>query len=144
MTHSYLNKLSSHISEIINQIVPINNYVVVFDIDDTLFDTKQNIPIKPIIDIYLHAKKRGLKTAIITARVGTSENMKLTINQLTSLGITGYKWLYMMPEDKTDITKFKYLSRKNIHDKGYIVLISVGDMDWDIGEFGGVGFKVDH
>ena len=45
------------------------------------------------------------------------------------------------PQDKIQ-TKFKLLARKNLHDSGKKVEISIGDMKWDIGEYGGIGFIV--
>jgi hypothetical protein len=41
-----------------------------------------------------------------------------------------------------DIKEFKKMARKGILDKGYTPLMSIGDMYWDVGEYGGIGIIV--
>jgi predicted secreted acid phosphatase len=125
----------------INSIPISNNSVIVYDIDDTLIDSF-GAPIQPIIDTYHYAKTVGLIPAIITARYGTEFNIKNTIDQLNYFGITDYRMLYMMPTNKNDPAHFKELARKNIHKMGYEIVMSIGDMPWDIGNYGGIGFIV--
>jgi hypothetical protein len=136
-------KISSKMNIIhaINSIPISNNSVIVYDIDDTLIDSF-GAPIQPIIDTYHYAKTVGLIPAIITARYGTEFNIKNTIDQLNYFGITDYRMLYMMPTNKNDPAHFKELARKNIHKMGYEIVMSIGDMPWDIGNYGGIGFIV--
>lgn len=118
-----------------------NNSVIVYDIDDTLI-ANNGEPIIPIINTYNYAKSIGLIPVIITARPGSTENIQKTKEQLHSFGITDYKYMYFRPHDKQDLSTFKMLSRKNLHDRGYQVIVSIGDMPWDIGQYGGIGFRV--
>lgn len=117
------------------------NSVIVYDIDSTLIDNYGN-PIHPIIHTYRYALQKGLKPIIITARPGSDEGIRYTLQQLKSFGIDRFLAVYFMPEEKRDQALYKKLSRKDIHDKGYRVEMSLGDMPWDIGEYGGIGFIV--
>ena len=122
--------------------IPVkDNSVIVYDIDNTLID-QYGQPIQTIIYTYNYAKTKGLKPAIITARRSHDYVIQHTINQLKSVGVSDFFCIYFMPEEKTDQATYKFLSRKNLYDKGYQVEMSLGDMHWDIGEYGGLGFIV--
>jgi predicted secreted acid phosphatase len=115
--------------------------IIVFDIDETLINSK-GLPIQPIVDTYLFAKEKGLKTAIITARPGSEKNIIETHKQLKTIGIDKYDNMYFLPENKQDPAFFKLSARKDLHKRGYTVVMTIGDMNWDIGAFGGMGFIV--
>lgn len=118
------------------------NSIIVYDIDDTLIESRNRTPIQPILYTYRYAKDKGLKTAIITARRDLNHNINLTKKELERHGIADYSFMYFLPEGKRDQSKYKLLARKNLHDRGYKVLMSIGDAPWDIGEYGGIGFTV--
>jgi len=120
----------------------IKNYAVIFDIDDTILNPVSNTLIKPIYDLYQHALENNVYTIFITARDGSGMNKELTINQLKSHGIKGYDLIYFRPPHMTDIKKYKKYARKNVVETGYKPLFSIGDMLWDIGEYGGVGIHI--
>ena len=42
----------------------------------------------------------------------------------------------------TDVKKYKKYARKNVVETGYKPLFSIGDMEWDIGEYGGFGIHI--
>ena len=134
-------KIAKDVVNTIDRIKISNNSVIVYDIDDTLIDNN-GCPILPVINTYHYAKNSGLTTVIITARPDYDENIQRTIQQLHYFGITGYKYIYFRPRDKEDQATFKLLARKNLHDRGYHVVASIGDMPWDIGLYGGIGFRV--
>jgi predicted secreted acid phosphatase len=119
----------------------INNRAVVYDIDDTMIFSS-GYPNKEVIYTYNYAKKLGYTLFIITAREGNYKNMKYTVEQLRKNNISGFKRIYFRPKDKTDIYRYKLLSRKNIYDNNYNTILSVGDMHWDIGKYGGIGIKI--
>jgi len=48
----------------------------------------------------------------------------------------------LRPEYMNDIKEYKKQARKQIIDYGYTPLMSIGDMYWDIGEYGGIGIIV--
>ena len=133
--------VANEIFKTINSISVSSNSVIVYDIDDTLINTNGE-PITPIINTYHYAKNIGLTPVIITARPGFTENIHRTKEQLLSHGITGYKYMYFLPHDKIDQAMYKLIARKNLHERGYQVVISIGDMPWDIGHYGGIGFRV--
>lgn len=127
-------------NRIINELRKHSNGFVVYDIDGTLIDNFGN-PRMHIVRTYHYALKKGLKPVIITARIGTLENIHYTEQELFKHGIKNYSEIYFMPQSKKDQAKYKYFARKNVFKKGKIVA-SIGDMPWDYGEYGGVGFQV--
>jgi len=135
------NSLTSSIVQAMDSIPVEDNSVIVYDIDDTLISSG-NTPKTHIIETYHYARRKGFKTVIVTARPGYDNNIKHTIDNLSEHGIEGYVRLYMLPPTKTDQAYFKFLARKDLHDLGYKVVMSLGDMPWDIGAYGGVGFRV--
>jgi hypothetical protein len=113
-------------------------FCVFFDIDDTLINSNNGTKIKPIIDLYNYAIKKKISTIIITARPGFKENIKNTINELSMNNIKNYDLLYLRPENMTDVKEFKLFARRNATECGYTPLFSIGDMFWDVGDYGGI------
>jgi predicted secreted acid phosphatase len=128
------------IYQIDNRDKKINNYVAIFDIDDTIFNTKTNKLIDSIHELYQYALKNNVYVIFITARDGSGINKDLSIQQLKSLGLS-YDLLYFRPP-YMDVKKYKKYARKNVIDTGYKPLFSIGDMNWDIGEYGGFGILI--
>jgi len=128
------------IYQIDNRDKKINNYVAIFDIDDTIFNTKTNKLIDSIHELYQYALKNNVYVIFITARDGSGINKDLSIQQLKSLGLS-YDLLYSRPP-YMDVKKYKKYARKNVIDTGYKPLFSIGDMNWDIGEYGGFGILI--
>lgn len=137
----YLKSVADNIKNIIARTQSSPNSVIVYDIDNTLIHDS-GYPITPIIDTYFFALSRGFKPIIMTARPGTEENIKRTKEQLHSFGIYGYTCMYFLPPDRFDPARYKLRARENIHERGYKVIMSIGDMPWDYGEFGGIGIQV--
>jgi len=101
------------------------------------------VPIQDIINTYNYAKNLGLTTVLITARVGFPENIRATINQLTKIGINGYKYIYFRPAYLTDFFTYKEKARKDLEEnKKSNILMSIGDMPCDYGKYGGIGYNV--
>lgn len=125
------------------------NIIVFFDIDDTLLNTKKSMtPIQPIVDLHHACKSLGLKIVIITARPSTSENRKYTENQLFYYGID-YDLLYMSPYlsyanvPESAIYEYKRNCREDALQRlNGIPLFSVGDKEWDVGQYGGIGLII--
>ena len=115
--------------------------IIFFDIDDTLLRPFTNEPIKPVLEFYNYLVKNSYNIAIITARLYFEDNVKHTINDLKSIGIeqNSYKYLILRPDIFNDVKEYKTLARKNILDNGFTPLMSLGDMYWDVGEYGGIG-----
>ena len=127
--------------EKLDQIQIPPNAVFVFDIDHTLID-ETGKAIDPVVYLFHYVKQRGISPVIITARRGSEENIARSREQLESLGITGARFTYFIAPEKNDPWKFKYIARKNVHERGYQVIMSIGDEPWDLGEYAGFGFQV--
>ncbi len=120
--------------------IPFNpRQAVIFDIDDTLIDSRTHTIIKPVYQLYKYCQNKGYNIYIITARPRIPYGVQLTLNQLYSLGITGFKNIAFRPPLEIDVPGYKLKARKAIADD---VIMSVGDKKWDIGEAGGYGILV--
>lgn len=126
-------------SEIKN--LDIKNGLAFFDIDLTLIDEfgKANLP---ILDFYNFLKKQNIKIVLITARKNDEEIRMFTEIQLHELGITEYYDIIFRDPKEKDLYKFKEQSRKKFYEQGFYILMSVGDKDWDIGSYGGIGVLI--
>jgi len=129
------------IKKFINRLYVKENHMVVFDIDDTLIYTDGN-PKTHIIDIYNLCLEKGLKTSIITARRGYPDTIEKTLNQLKSQKIEKFSYIYFMLQNWNDPAYYKLISRKDLTEKGFDIVCSIGDMYWDIGLYGGAGYIV--
>ena len=125
----------------LDQIQLPNNAAVVFDIDHTLLDGAGN-PIEPIVRLYNIVKNKRITPVIITARLGNQKGIEITQSQLSRSGIDSYKFLYFLHPNKRDPVQYKRIARKNVHERGLYVVMSIGDEYWDIGDYGGHGFIV--
>jgi predicted secreted acid phosphatase len=120
--------------------IPFNpKQAIIFDIDDTLIDSRTHTIIKPVYQLYKYCQNKGYNIYIITARPRIPYGVQLTLNQLYSLGITGFKNIAFRPPLEIDVPGYKLKARKAIGDE---VIMSVGDKKWDIGEAGGYGILV--
>lgn len=136
-----MNIKEREIKSILDSIRMKSNSVVVYDIDDTLLDLSGK-PIHSILNTYKYARKKGFLTAIITARPAIKENIERTVKQLEENDITDYLCMYFREPDVKDVARYKTLSRKDIHDRGYNIVMSIGDLPWDTGKYGGIGYIV--
>lgn len=114
------------------------NGAIIFDIDDTLIKSSGGL-INPVKRLYDLAGRMGLVLFIVTNRVGTKSNIQWTHTELEQHGITGYNTAYFRDPECSDMWHPKRSARKNIYDRGFETVMSVGDKKWDIGEYGGVG-----
>jgi hypothetical protein len=139
-TDIYDKKKKYGINIINNRDKKIKNYVAIFDIDSTILD--ENILINPIYELYNYAIENNIYTVFITAREGNKETMKYTLDQLKFFNIKNYDLLYFRPYHMKDIKEYKLYARKNVSDNGYIPLFSIGDMEWDVGQYGGIPIHI--
>lgn len=116
----------------------IKQLSVIFDIDNTLL-LEDGSPVKECVDFYHYCLRKGVTVFIVTARSSKQSHINYTISQLKNNTIDNFESIYFRPPDVTDIFNYKFLCRKNIYDKGYQTLISIGDQLTDIGEYGGIG-----
>jgi len=116
--------------------------IVIFDIDETLFDPYSDREITPVINFYRYLVENNYNTAIITARENSPINVRYTLEDLERHNIKDYKFLFLRDSFYTDLFLYKKDARKQIVDFGYIPLMSLGDKRWDMGEYGGIGILV--
>jgi predicted secreted acid phosphatase len=112
---------------------------IVFDIDGTLVDEEAGLPILPVIKVYNQSLELGFSNFIVTARTNYDKTNELTKKQLKECGILNYSGLVFRPDAFVDVSTFKKGARKQIHDSGFTILMSVGDNVCDIGDYGGLG-----
>ena len=116
------------------------NLAVMFDIDDTLFDSITHQRINEIIDLLLLSKSMGYKVIIITARSMKIENQT---KDLLNTNNIPYDYLFMHI-DNTPYQGFKSEIKKQLFINEFIkIILSVGDNIIDIeGEYSGLRIKL--
>lgn len=133
-----VNNVLTHITDMI---LPPNP-AMIFDIDYTLLNGS-GASNPAIVWLYNTLKNRGIAPILITARAAYAENIKNTQLQLKKAGVSEPVFIFFRPMDKKDIKKYKYNARCTVHYKQkYNVVMSIGDEYWDLGAFGGLGFKL--
>lgn len=111
---------------LLTELEDYENPAVVFDIDDTLIDSRTHKVIPSMLVLYNRVKRLGIPIFLITARDPSSRSY--TVNQLRSVGVTGYKELFMVPNHEFHIKgKSKAKIRKKILSMGYTVFLNIGD-----------------
>jgi hypothetical protein len=126
-----LNKIAISNIDILRTSVYSDNSIIIFDIDNTLLDSEGN-RISAIVTLYDYIKLLEIPIAIITSRIGTKENIEKTQKQLYTNKILGYKYIYFLKPLDYDVYNFKNKARKDIMKKGYKIIMTIGDSDWDL------------
>lgn len=146
----------------INQIRNNQKLAIVFDIDETALSNYQHmlklnfgmIPqlvvediekaedpaIEAIMKLYEYAKGKGVAIFFITGR---HEKLRdATQKNLKSAGYVEWDGLYLKPNDYKDksVIPYKSSTRKMIHEKGYTIVVNIGDQFSDLA--GGYAEKV--
>lgn len=116
------------------------NMVMSFDIDDTLIDRNGKL-IKPVYDLFRYVQSIGITPIIITNR--SIDGQAFTREQLASFGLyEPGRWLMLRPHGMDNPYEYKTWARHKAFEKGWNVVASIGDQPWDIGKYGGIGFRV--
>jgi predicted secreted acid phosphatase len=97
---------------------------------------------KPVLDLYKYARAHNVQVFFITgrhesSREGTDRNLK-------AVGFTDFVELVMKPENYHGaVVPYKSAARKAIIEKGYRILVNIGDQESDLdGGFSETRFKV--
>ncbi len=125
--------------------LPVKKGIVVFDIDDTLLRPLSGEPIQPVVNFYNYIFRIGFTPVIITARLYNDITVNYTVRQLNNISISSdkYRMLYFRPTSEPDVSEYKAMTRKMAQDEiGEEIVMSVGDMPWDYGKYGGYGIRV--
>ena len=112
---------------------------IVFDLDGTIiFNGSKNIinPIKNFIDF---CSEKNIKIIIITARPGNKNTINKTKLFFENLHIKYDKFFFKNPEFK-NVKEFKKNARIYVTENiNFNILMSIGDNQWDMGEYAGLG-----
>jgi len=138
--YQQLINISTDAAYTLNKMSIPETAAIVFDIDDTLIHSNGKC-IMPIINLFNYIKKMGIIVILITNRSGDRLTIDYTQKQLIQCGINGYKSLYFRePSKPNDPYRYKIKARLNVHERGMIVVMSIGDQIWDVGEYAGIGY----
>lgn len=136
---SILNKIVYELNKIVQtEQTNLYNCAVIFDIDNTLI-SNEGQPINSVIALYNYVKTLNLIPVIITNRIGTLSNVRLTQQQFQKHGILGYNSMYFRKTEDSNPWWFKLRARQDVFKRGMKIIMSIGDMPWDIGDYGGLG-----
>ena len=125
----------------------VEELCVVFDIDGTLINPRTDRLIKPVFEFYEYCKSINIQIIIITARPGHDDNIKWTLEMLKKHNIETDKLnfmrpdLYHSPDTFSQQKSYKTEARTRILET-YDILMSFGDMPFDIGPECNVGVVV--
>lgn len=102
-----------------------------YKIQDKLYGDAPDPAIPSVLELFKFAAARGVKIFFITGR---SESQRgVTTKNLNDVGYRGWEDLVMRPNGNTDTaTVFKSARRQGIVDKGYTIIINVGDQASDL------------
>lgn len=137
--------------------------LIVFDVDDTLVRSPKYAqqqyaaqlmavgkrmppnhlpPLGPVVELYKWARKRGIRTAIITGRPETTE--PVTVANLQWLGINGWDHAFFRPTNYNGSAKpYKGGARSLLAAAGYRIVGNVGDQQSDLdGPHSGIAVKL--
>lgn len=91
--------------------------------------------ITPVLELFNYAKNRGIAVFFVTGR--PEAQRRLTVDNLHEAGYAGWTDLYMQPDPPAGTAKppaheFKPKNRQAITDKGYRIVLNIGDQASDL------------
>ena len=113
---------------------------IVLDLDGTIvYDGSWDNLILPVVKFINYCHNHGIKIIIVTARPGYENNVNKTKESLTNKSIICDRFFFLKPDFK-NVRLFKTNAREYITKNLKLnILMSIGDNDWDMGEYGGLG-----
>ena len=86
-----------------------------------------------MLELYRLLQKLGVKTFFITGRHDNEKQRNDTVKNLKSAGYDGWEQLVMKPDNNSDPARiFKSGKRQEIVDKGYAIILNIGDQASDL------------
>jgi len=102
-----------------------------YNVQSKLYSDAHDPAIAPVLELYNFAKKNGIVVFFVTGR--QEHERQLTIQNLTDVGYSDWANLYMQPDGNTfPASTFKPRNRKSIEDKGYRIILNIGDQASDL------------
>jgi len=102
-----------------------------YTVQAELYSNAHDPAITPVLELFNAAKKRGVAVFFLTGRPDTQRD--LTIKNLNEVGYAGWTDLIMRPQgDHSPARVFKPQERQRIEDKGYHIILNIGDQASDL------------
>ena len=102
-----------------------------YTVQAELYSNAHDPAITPVLELFNAAKKRGVAVFFLTGRPNTQRD--LTIKNLNEVGYAGWTDLIMRPQgDHSPARVFKPQERQRIEDKGYHIILNIGDQASDL------------
>ncbi len=103
--------------------------------EDKHYSDAHDPAIVPVLELFNFAKAKGLAVFFITGRPESQRGM--TVANLREVGFSGWTELYMQPDvppgqSKPSARVFKPKNRQEITDKGYTIVLNIGDQASDL------------
>jgi acid phosphatase len=102
-----------------------------YTIEAKLYPIDHDPAIPPVLELFNAAKKLGVAVFFLTGRPNAQRD--LTIKNLNEVGYSAWTDLLMRPEgDHSPARVFKPQARRQIEDKGYHIILNIGDQASDL------------
>jgi predicted secreted acid phosphatase len=96
-----------------------------------LYPNAPGSAIVPVLELFNYAKKSGIAVFFVTGRQNAQR--EATTKNLTDVGYSGWIDLIMQPDgNKQPARVFKSQDRQQIEDKGYHIILNIGDQASDL------------
>jgi len=96
-----------------------------------LYSNAHDPAIVPVLELFNFAKSKGAAVFFVTGRQET--HRQLTVDNLREAGYSGWTDLIMQPDgNKPPARVFKSQNRHSIEEKGYRILLNMGDQSSDL------------
>jgi predicted secreted acid phosphatase len=99
------------------------------------YSIEHDAAITPVLELFNYAKERGIAVFFVTGR--PEAQRQLTVDNLREVGYSGWTDLYMQAEPppgtpRPPAHEFKPKNRQSITDKGYRIVLNIGDQASDL------------
>jgi len=102
-----------------------------YSVEKKLYPHDHDPAIVPVLELYNFVKKEGVAVFFVTGRHKAQEDT--TVRNLQEAGYSGWTGLLMRPDDKNEPARiFKPAARKQIEEKGYRIVLNIGDQASDL------------
>ncbi len=102
-----------------------------YSVESKLYSLAHDPAITPVLELYNDAKSKGVTVFFLTGRPNSQRD--LTAENLKEAGYKDWAELIMRPDgDKSPARVFKPQERLKIEDKGFRIILSIGDQASDL------------
>jgi predicted secreted acid phosphatase len=102
-----------------------------YNVQVKLYSIDHDPAIVPVLELFNFAKSKGITVFFVTGR--QEAQRAVTVENLTQVGYSGWADLIMQPDgNKLPASVFKPHDRKEIENKGYRIILSIGDQASDL------------